>query len=488
MTGPFTARNLLGLLALCLLAVGCQRKSQPASSPKSEQSEVAAITPLRLIVVDDSILATAIQREWAAQGRESLDVEVIDPTADLAMRGQSADILIFPPCQLGDLVEANVIRPLPKELAPGANSSGTEPDDYRWGDIFPVTRREELRWGALIYGVPFGSPQLVLQIRRDQFPESTFQTPQTWQEYSTLLTQRKASIAGDGKSELLFEAVAAEPLGTGWAARMLLVRSAAYVRHRSQYSALFQFATMEPLINQPPFVRALQDLLDVSDCFPADILELTPQDVSQRLRTGKVTVAISWPSASRDAEREAAGPESILLAELPGSTEVYHLPSGQWQTRSSEESPHVPTLAVDGRMGSVTTASRQVARASELLLWLTAPEQSVRVASGSPHTTLFRRSQLAQPELWFDSAWAGVASEYAEILETTQQRSTWLMTPRIPAQSDYLETLDRAVRRAMQERADPQQVLNEVATAWSEITRQHDPKRQRQAYLKSLGL
>lgn len=488
MTGPLTARKLLGLLVPCIFAFGCQRDSQQTSQPGPEQPEAAATAPLRLIVVDDAILAAAIQREWQAHGRESLDVEVVDPTADLNTLSQSADILVFPPCQLGDLVEANVIRPLPKELAPGTNRSGTEADEYRWNDVFPTSRREELRWGELVYGVPFGSPQLVLQIRRDLFPDETFQAPTTWQEYTSLVTQFKARITEDAASAAPLEAVAAEPLGPGWAARMLLVRAAAYARHRSQYSTLFQFATMEPLINQPPFVRALQDLLDVADTFPSDILEQTPRDVSHRLRTGKVAVAISWPSATRDADEDGLGPESIRLAELPGSTEVYHLASGQWQPRNPDESPHVPTLAVDGRMGAVTTACRQVIRATQLLLWLTAPEQSVPVASGSPHTTLFRRSHLAQPELWFEPGWAGLANAYAEILETTQQRSTWLMTPRIPAQSNYLETLDRAVRRAIQERTDPQQALNEVASAWSEITRQHDPKQQRQAYLNSLGL
>ena len=299
MTGPITARKLLGLLVLCSLTVGCERESRQAVTPKTEPPEAASVAPLRLIVVDDAILASAIQREWQAHGRESLDVENVAPTADLKALGQSADILIFPPCQLGDLVEANLIRPLPKELAPGANSPGAEAIDYRWDDVFSISRREELRWGALVYGVPFGSPQLVLQIRRNQVPDGSFQAPQTWQEYTALLNQLKDQIAGDTASVEPFEAVAAEPLGAGWAARMLLVRAAGYARHRSQYSALFQFATMEPLINQPPFVRALQDLLDVADSFPSDILELAPHDISDRRQI--------CPCKGQDQPDESAG-------------------------------------------------------------------------------------------------------------------------------------------------------------------------------------
>ena len=190
MTGSLHTRELLGILLLCILGVGCQPESQRTAQPKPDESEAVPLAPLRLIVVDDDVLAAAIQREWQAHGREALDVEVVEPTTDLQVLGPSADILIFPPCQLGDLAEANVIRPLPRELAPGVESAGAEAHDYRWSDILPVSRREELRWGTLIYGVPFGSPQLVLQIRRDQFPEDTFKSPATWAEYKTLLTQQ----------------------------------------------------------------------------------------------------------------------------------------------------------------------------------------------------------------------------------------------------------------------------------------------------------
>ena len=52
----------------------------------------------------------------------------------------------------------------------------------------------------------------------------------------------------------------AEPLATGWAARLLLARAAASALHRDQLSPLWNLDNFAPLITGPPWVRALEEL------------------------------------------------------------------------------------------------------------------------------------------------------------------------------------------------------------------------------------
>ena len=62
------------------------------------------------------------------------------------------------------------------------------------------------------------------------------------------------------------------------------------------------------------------------------------------------------------------------------------------------------------------------------------------------------------------------------------------MMLRLPGQADYLNVLDQAVRDAVQGKLAPQDALDQVATAWTQITQQRDLETQRQANLQSLGL
>ena len=243
------------------------------------------------------------------------------------------DILIFPGCRLGELVEADLLRPWPPALAPGAEATVTEVAEYRWDDLLPLLRREELRWDQKIYGVSFGSPQLVLQYRRDLFDQWGLEVPTTWTQYQALLPQLQQRITDDIEAKEAAMYATVEPLEAGWAARSLLARSAAYARYRSQYSTLFHFGSMEPLINRPPFVRALQQLVEAIPFQPPDALQLSPKGTTRLLREGKAAMAIGWPSAAQLPYEPGTETPAVAFAELPGSTEVYHLKDEQWRTR-----------------------------------------------------------------------------------------------------------------------------------------------------------
>lgn len=479
--------GLAGLLSILL--AGCRpaaENSGAAPSTAASPAPAAVTEPLRLLVVDDGPLAAAIEREWQSQGQGPLDVRNLAAGEDLVAAARRSDAIVFPPCMLGELIQAKAVRPLPPSLLAASAAHADAVSDYRWDDLLPLLRREELRWGKSIYGVPFGSPPFVLLYRRDLLRQWNLKAPTTWAEYQMLLEQLHSRTAEANAATASPVQPTAEPLGPNWAARMLLARAAAYARHRNQHSTLFHFATVKPLVNQPPFVRALQELVEAAKYQPAEAVQMSPAQATQQVLSGRSVMAIGWPTAADDS---AGGePYEIGFAELPGSSDVYHLADAEWQQRGADEPVHVPTLGIDGRMGSVSWTCGRATQAGQLLLWLTARDQGPRISSRSIHTTLFRQSHLDQPQLWVEPLLANAAPEYAAVLAASQTRPCWFMMLRLPGQTDYLSPLDQAVRDVIQGKLGPQEALDQVAADWNQITQRRNVETQRQANLQSLGL
>ena len=178
-------------LLLAILLAGCRPAADatgPAPPADHAPTPVAA-EPLRLLIVDDGPLATAIEREWRSQGQGSLDVHNLAADEDLVAAARRSDAIIFPFAALGELIQAKAVRPFPPQLLPAPAANAEAVSEYRWDDLLPLLRREELRWGKSIYGVPFGSPQLVLLYRRDVLQQGNLTAPTTWAQYQTLLEQ-----------------------------------------------------------------------------------------------------------------------------------------------------------------------------------------------------------------------------------------------------------------------------------------------------------
>ena len=221
-----------------------------------------------------------------------------------------------------------------------------------WTDVFSQLRLHEATWAAEPVAVPFGSPVLTVYYRADLLEKLGRKPPKTWAEYqqlSELLADRKRlGEAAPAEGKPWSGAIA--PLGPGWAGNMLLARAATYVSHRSIESTLFRIDTMEPLIDQPSFVRALEELVANAALGPREQLDFDPAAVRQllghRLRLGHHVAHGRRQGPARGSKVE------VGFAELPGSPDVFNLADGTWDKRREDESPHVPLLAVAGRMGS----------------------------------------------------------------------------------------------------------------------------------------
>ena len=489
------------LLGLLCSAAGC---------PRGEEASKGRFPPdakIRLLVVGDPALAAAIEQlrgEWTAQTGTSFEV-VQTPQLDLqSAQPPEADAVISASCDLAVLAEKSWIVPLPEDLihpkgahaAPRAQDAETTPTPGNWSDVFSLLRAREAVWGRgddrpRVIAVPFGSPTLVCYYRADLLEKLGVKPPRTWDEYRKLaqkLADRKqlgdaAPADGHPWSGSL------EPLAPGWAGIDLLARAAPSATHPSNFSQLFNIDSMDPLIDGPPWVRALEELVAAARSGPAEQFNADPTAVRHAFWRGECGLALTWPSAAdKDCPKPAANVR-LGIVELPGSPDVYNISTQAWEHRQSGDNIQVPLLGVAGRVGMVTTQSQWPELGFSLLLWLSDAQWSRQVSAASRATTIFRQSDVEHPAAWVESSLLiGVSAEYARVAQRTLSREQCLFALRIPGRAEYLKALDEAVQQAVRGEKPPREALAQAAARWREITKTRGIEAQRTAYRHSLAL
>jgi ABC-type glycerol-3-phosphate transport system substrate-binding protein len=262
--------------------------------------------------------------------------------------------------------------------------------------------------------------------------------------------------------------------------------------------AAFDLGTMEPLVDAPPFVRALTEIAGAYASGPSAATEADPAAVRRAFFSGATAMAVTWPRAGGETLKLPNGAR-IGYAALPGSPAMYHRTTQTWQRRAAGAPQTVPLLGIAGRIGSVLASPSVGASSAEgikrrdagfqFLIALSSGDWSTRVLTASSSTALFRNSQAASAGVWADAgAEPAAAMECAATLATTLDGASPVETFRLPGREEYLAALDRAVRQAVLGEKGPAEALHDAAAAWRAVTQRRGVDLQRAALRKSLGL
>jgi hypothetical protein len=111
---------------------------------------------LRVLVVNEPGVAEAINRlrgEWAERSGGQLSAASSQWKEVSAAKSMDADVLIFPSRYLGELCTRGWLQPV--------RSSVLEGDEFNGRDVFPLLRRELMRWGGEVMALPLGIQVLV---------------------------------------------------------------------------------------------------------------------------------------------------------------------------------------------------------------------------------------------------------------------------------------------------------------------------------------
>ena len=315
----FLLARLSVLTVVAALLAGCG----PANSPnqKTAGGKTGLVPLLTVLVVDDVPLGENIKAERLAHTdqEEGITIKQITWKQVGEAKRLPGDLIVYSAGQMGELVEAGLIAPISERTL--------ENDSFALRDIYKQIRLHEMKWGDKVYALPLGSPQFVLVYRVDIFAKLGLKPPKTWSEYDALATRlaKREELADVAPPADAPWRGAAQPLAPGYAGQLLLARSAAYAAHKEQVSPLLELSTLKPLINQPPYVRALTEMTAAhgQEDAKGKLRQLTPSEAYQEVALGRCAMAITWPTATVKLDAPEGKLKPLGFAELPGARDVY---------------------------------------------------------------------------------------------------------------------------------------------------------------------
>ena len=252
---------------------------------------------------------------------------------------------------------------------------------------------------------------------------------------------------------------------------MFLARAAPLIRNRGKLSTVFNRRTMQPLITDPPFQKALEDLKRLMS-EPVQ-LELTPAQVYQNVLAGQAAIGVTWPGKHLIDETvdTETSPANVGFTAIPGSRQWFDSQSKKWNLRPKEDSQNVDLIGFSGLVASVSKSSRNAKWAFKFLEWLSSKSISLITVVQSPRSGPFRASHLGDPTRWTDSRISDdAARQYAAVIRNCNNQNIVFLFPRLPGREEYLEVLDRRVRECLEGKLEPDAALELVAEEWETIT------------------
>jgi multiple sugar transport system substrate-binding protein len=401
------------------------------------------------------------------------------------------DIVLFPAGYVGDFAGGGYLIALDNYIK---NDPG-----LKWDDMLPMYRDRLALWAGKIVDVPIDGDLHTTVVRTDLMEKPAYRAkfkqkygyeiklPDTWDEYYDLCEFANGwDWAGRGKPEY----GAGEAMNKGGQSYWIfLSRALSYTCIPGQPGTVFDPDTMKPLINNPGFVKALEDwkkLIKVS------IPGSTNMDVTETREiflSGDVFATVDWGDVP---ELSAAAPESKVRGHFatvvnPGVKKVWNRKTNQWQ-----DFPKVnkaPFLAFGGWTLGIAKTSKNPDLAYKFISYIANPERSL-TAVLSPRSARqpYRKSQFANLGKWKEYGFTDPAKEYLNAVNESLTHPNLRTDLRIPGTARYFDALDAGIARVFSGEFTAQKALDEVASQWEDITNELGRDKQLKSYRGSLGL
>jgi len=408
-----------------------------------------------------------------------------------ALGAKKYDIIIFPAAWLADFASNGFILPLERFIV------GDE--ELKWDDILPVYRERISSWGGRIYAIPLDGDNHIFYYRRDALENPDYQrefkdkygyelgAPRTWDQVRDLAEFFNGwDWDGDGRKE--YGVVEAMRKGDQ-AYWTFFSRAAAYTSIPGQPGGLFfDPDTMEPLINDPGHVKALEDWLEVKKFGVPGIVNMDSGEIRGVYTVGEAFSAIDWGDIGvmADTSPESTVKGKVGYSILPGATRVWDYKKKKWVEFPKVN--HAPYLAFGGWLGAIDAKSDHVEAAYDFISFLGNPENSY-ISVTTPETGFnpCRKAHFEKLAGWYGYGFVH-PEDYLRAIEATIAHPNVQPDLRIPGAARYFEALDAQLSIALAGGKAPQQALDDAAKEWERITEDLGRTAQLNCYRASLGL
>ena len=315
--------------------------------------------------------------------------------------------------------------------------------------------------------------------------------PKTWQQVQAVTKFLKGKkIKGQDAYGYLD---APKPWG-GFGFYFLGSRATAYAKHPDDKAWLFDVDTMKPRINNPAWVRAMQDVVDALPAEPADQLNADPGTTGfQQFLAGTGSMLSWWGDIGQSANTSDTSVIGSVCGFdiLPGSDDVYNAKTGKWDTLASGPN-HAPNMAYLG-WGVYVMARVDGDTLKHKAAWSAAAHLGGKDLS--LWTVMYPSGFQAHRKSHFDiEEW--VAAGYDRAYITSYLNSTSgsynhpnaAIEPRIPGIFQYYSVAEDELSKIFAGKATPQAGADNIAAAWEKITDKIGREKQVALYKASLGL
>jgi multiple sugar transport system substrate-binding protein len=388
----------------------------------------------------------------------------------------------------GDLMGGGYCEPVPAAVKAKLNLP----------DVLPALRHY-LSWGGIQYGVPMDGDYTFLNYRKDLLGNPQYQAtfksqmgyampvpPRTWKEYLDVAKFFQGLGLKQNGQRVYGEILNMAHKSAGfW---IYLSHAAAYSKYPGDPAFFFDPDTMEPLIPNPGFVRALQEWkLEGTKYGPPGMITYGQGDERGGMVAGRAALNYEWA----DMGTLSYGPGSVIdhklgFALMPGSHEVYNRKTKSWHT--FKQVSYAPYLAFGGWIQVVPKNSQQKEAAWDFATFMgTQPRETQNCVLAGSGVNPNRFSVLNDVQAWIKAGFDRTsAMNYLEVIKETVNHPNHIIDMRIPGQADYQDALEVATAAALAGQMTPQQALQQAATQWDAITDRLGRAKQKLLYKQSL--
>ena len=408
-------------------------------------------------------------------------------TASLTAEQPVYDVLFYAPAWAGDFF------PYLAEVPAALLHNDT------FDDIHPTYRERLMSWNGKWIAMTVDGDLFQGYYRKDLFEDPNHRKafrerygrdlapPDTWDDYRDIASFFTGHQATDGAT--LYGA--AEPFARdGQQFWDVFSRAAAYTNAPGFRGAqFFDPDTMRAQINNPGWMRAVQDYIDILKYCPPEARNHGIVESRQAFLSGRAAMSLDWgdtgPLASDPARSRLVGKVGYFV--LPGSREVWN---GQtWRWERSERPYKAPFLAFGGWVAGVPKNSRHQEAAWDYIQWFSNPENSLHdVVTSSSGVNPYRLTHFTNIDAWTQVFSRTSAAEYLEVLRASLDSPQVALDLRIPGFSRYTKALEQELSRALDGAASVKEALDKVAADWELITDQIGRDQQLALYRASMGL
>ncbi|MEM8788685.1 MAG: extracellular solute-binding protein [Pseudomonadota bacterium] len=351
-------------------------------------------------------------------------------------------------------------------------------------------------WDGKTYRISIDGDCHTFAYRKDYFGDGSLtgrDVPTTWEEVNA------ASLDLIGKEDPLTGLPAhgyLDPL-KGWGGfgfYFLENRAAAYAKHPNSPAWLFEPDTMKPMVNNPAWVQAIQDVMDLIEAgaYPADQINADPGTTAfQQFLAGTGSMLMWWGdvgSSARTSDTSVVG-DVVGFGPNPAAERVYNAAAGAWED-TRNEAPNMAyigwgiyvmaTVEGDDKKKKAAWSAAAHLGGKDLSLW----------ASAYPSGFQPYRNSHFQFEEWEEAGYdRAYVEDYLGSNADSYNHPNAAIEPRIPGIFQYYSVAeDELAKGYAGQYGSAQETADAIAAAWENITDQIGRENQIALYKASLGL